>query len=131
MSITRESAFESNIEAHLLAHDWVKVAPGGYDKKLGVLPSEVIAFIQASQPKAWAQLVKRHGGEDAATERFLNRLAEAIDHRGTISVLRGTVKDSGVEVRLCYFKPVSGLIDEQTQRYAANRLGVVRQLPHS
>ena len=131
MSITRESAFEGNIEAHLLAHDWVKVAPGGYDKKLGLFPSEVIAFVQASQPKAWAQLVKRHGGEDAATERFLNRLAEAIDHRGTISVLRGTVKDSGVEVRLCYFKPASGLNDEQTQRYAANRLGVVRQLHHS
>ncbi len=131
MSITNESAFESNIEAHLLGGGWRKLDPAAYDRKVGVFGDEVIAFVQASQPKAWQQLVMRHGGEATAREKFLKVVVVALDHRGTISVLRSPVKDSGVSVRLCYFKPASGLNAEQTQRYEANRLGVVRQLHHS
>lgn len=129
--ITHESAFEANIEADLLGHGWAEVAPASYDRKLGLFPDEIIAFVQASQPKAWQQLVARHGGEAMARAKFVKVVADAIDHRGTISVLRDQVKDSGVHVRLCYFKPASGLDDAQATRYAANRLAVVRQLHHS
>lgn len=131
MSVTRESAFEANIEAHLLGHGWHSLSPAAYDREAGVFGDEVIAFVQASQPRAWAQLVTRHGGEAMAREKFLKVVVDALDHRGTISVLRSPVKDSGVSVRLCYFKPVSGLNVEQSERYAANRLAVVRQLHHS
>ncbi len=131
MSITKESAFEANIEAHLLAHGWHSVAPAAYEQKTGVFGDEIIAFVQQSQPKAWQQLVTRHGGESTARQKFLKVVVAALDHRGTISVLRSPVKDSGVSVRLCYFKPASGLNDEQTARYAANRLAVARQLHHS
>ena len=131
MSVTHESAFEANIEAHLLGDGWHKLDPAAYDRKAGVFGDEIIAFVQASQPKAWKQLVTRHGGEATAREKFLKTVVAALDHRGTISVLRSPVKDSGVSVRLCYFKPASSLNDEQTQRYAANRLGLVRQLHHS
>ena len=71
MTITQESAFESNIEAHLLGHGWGKVAPASYDRSLGLFPDEVVAFVQASQPKQWAQLVARHGGEPTAREKFV------------------------------------------------------------
>ncbi len=131
MSITKESAFEANIEAHLLEHGWHRLSPAAYDRNAGVFGDEVIAFVQASQPKAWQQLVTRHGGETTAKEKFLKVVVDALDHRGTISVLRSPVKDSGVSVRLCYFKPASGLNVEQTERYAANGLGVVRQMHHS
>ena len=131
MSITKESAFESNIEAHLLRDGWRKLDPAAYDRKAGVFGDEVIAFVQKSQRKAWGQLVTRHGGEATAREKFLKVVVAALDHQGTISVLRSPVKDSGVSVRLCFFKPASGLNAEQTQRYEANRLGVVRQLHHS
>jgi len=131
MSITQESAFEGNIETHLLTHGWGRLEPAAYDRELGLCIDEVIAFVQSSQPKAWAQLVNRHGGEQSARVKFLKVVADALDHRGTISVLRSPVKDSGVSVRLCYFRPASGLNAEQSERYAANRLGVVRQLHHS
>mgnify|MGYP000955712745 FL=1 len=131
MSITKESAFESNIEAHLLGNGWHQLAPAAYDRKAGVFGEEVIAFVQASQPKQWEQLVTRHGGEATAREKFLKVVVDALDHRGTISVLRSPVKDSGVSVRLCFFRPASGLNEEQTKRYGSNRLGVVRQLHHS
>jgi type I restriction enzyme R subunit len=131
VTITQESAFEGNIEAHLLGDGWRKLDPTAYDKALGLFGSEVIGFVEKSQPKAWKQLVQRHGGEQMAAAKFLAVVAAAIDHRGTINVLRSPVKDSGVSVRLCYFKPASGLNVDQSQRYAANRLGVVRQLHHS
>ena len=131
MSITKELAFESNIEWHLLAHDWQSLAPTAYDRKSGIFGDEVIAFVRETQPKQWEQLVTRHGGEATAREKFLKVVVDALDHRGTISVLRSPVKDSGVSVRLCFFRPASGLNDEQTKRYGSNRLGVVRQLHHS
>ena len=71
-----------------------------YDRGLGLFPDEVVAWVQTSQPKAWKQLVTRHGGETAAKQRFVKVVADAIDHRGTISVLRGRVKDSGVTAGL-------------------------------
>ncbi len=131
MSIHQEQAFEANIEAHLLDKGWHKISPSAYDRKLGLFGDEVIEFVQASQPNAWKQLVTRHGGEGHAREKFLKVVADALDHRGTISVLRGTVKDSGVTVRMCWFKPANTLTPELGERYAANRLGVVRQLHHS
>src|SRR6476661_8947921 len=104
MSITKESAFEANIEAHLLRHGWQQLSPAAYDRKAGVFGDEVIAFVQASQPKAWQQLVTRHGDESTAREKFLRVVVDALNHRGTIGVLRSPVKDSGVTVRLCYFR---------------------------
>lgn len=56
MANTTESTFEGNIEAHLTSHGWAAVPPASYDRDLGLFPGEVVAFVQASQPKAWQQL---------------------------------------------------------------------------
>ena len=93
MSITHEATFEANIEAHLLGDGWHPLAPTAYDRKTGVFADEIIAFVQQSQPKEWAKLVTRHGGEAIAREKFVNAVVAALDHRGTISVLRSPVKD--------------------------------------
>lgn len=131
MSNTNEATFETNIEAHLVDNGWARVEPSGYDRDLGLFPDEVIEFVKDTQPKAWKQLCDRHSGESIARKRFLENLVKAIDHRGTVSVLRGTVKDSGVTVRLCWFKPANTLAPELIQRYEQNRCAVVRQLHHS
>lgn len=131
MTNTTEAAFEGNIESYLTDSGWEAVSPSSYDRHLGLFPEEVIAFVQESQPKAWKQLVNRHGGEATARQRLVKVVADAIDHRGTISVLRGTVKDSGVTVRMCWFKPANTLAPELQERYEKNRCAVVRQLHHS
>ena len=131
MSNATEETFEGNIEAHLTSHGWEGLSPSLYDRNLGLFPDEVVAFVRASQPKAWHQLVARHGAEAVARQRFVKTVADAIDHRGTVSVLRGTVKDSGVTVRMCWFKPANTLAPELVERYASNRTAVVRQLHHS
>ena len=68
MSITHEAAFEASIESDLLAAGWGKVDPAGYDRAAGLVPDEVIAFVRASQPKAWEQLSHpaRWGGVGAS-----------------------------------------------------------------
>lgn len=129
--VHQEAAFESSIEADLLASGWLKIDPSTYDVKLGLFRTELIAFLQTSQPKEWAELVKRLGGESAAEEKVVKRVADEITARGTVDVLRGVVKDTGVTFRVAAFAPANGLTPELWQRYDANRLGVVRQLRHS
>ena len=57
MSITQESAFEANIEAHQLGYGWQSLVTAAYDRKSGVLGDDAIAFVQESQPMQWGQFV--------------------------------------------------------------------------
>jgi type I restriction enzyme R subunit len=122
-----ERKFEGEIEAHLLGHGYTKGSPRALDLKLGLDPSDVSAFVQDTQPVEWHDLVQRHGGEQNARDKFVKRLAQELDERGTVDVLRHGVKDLGVDVRLGYFKPAHGLTPDLVARYEANRLVVVRQ----
>ena len=131
MSVHTESAFEESIEARLLENGWSTTDPKTYDRKLGLFPDEFVEFLAESQAKEWEKLKTIHGGEAAAAQKILKRLADQIDQRGTIDVLRGVVKDSGVTIRTAYFKPANTLTPELGEQYAANRLSVIRQLHHS
>lgn len=124
-----ERKFEGAIEGWLLEHGgYARGDPRTFDRTLGVDAGEVFAFVEATQPDAWRELVARHGGEPAARANFLKRLAEELDERGTVDVLRRGIKDLGVELRLAYFKPAHGLTPELVALYEANRLVLIRQL---
>lgn len=129
--VHKESAFEASIEAGLLSSGWSRLEPSGYDRKLGLFASELVAFLRASQPKEWSELVKRLGGETQAADKVVKRVADELTARGPVDVLRGVVKDTGVTFRVAAFAPANGLTPVLWQQYGANRLGVVRQLHHS
>jgi type I restriction enzyme R subunit len=129
--VTSEWAFEDSIEAHLLANGWLKGSPAAYDRALGLDPSELMAFLEASQPDEREQLTQRLGGAQAARERVAKYVADQLTARGTIDVLRGVTKMNGVSFRLAFFAPANGLTAILWERYRANRLSVVRQLHHS
>lgn len=131
MSVTTESAFEESIEAHLLENDWAKGTSAEYDRALGLSPTDLVCFLQESQPDEWDQLVLRLGGAEAAAAKVCKYVADQLTRRGTIDMLRGETKMNGVAFRLAYFRPANGLTPELWQRYGANRLAVVRQLHHS
>jgi type I restriction enzyme R subunit len=130
-AVHKESAFEESIEAVLLASCWEKLDPAAYDVRLGLFPDELVTFFSASQPDGWAELCKRLGGEITARNKIAKRVADEITSRGTIDVLRGTIKDTGVTLRVAAFAPANGLTPSLGKRYEANRLGIVRQLHHS
>jgi type I restriction enzyme R subunit len=54
-----EAAFETVIEAHLLANGYVTLNRAGFDRERAIFPETVLAFIRTTQPKAWAREEKR------------------------------------------------------------------------
>ena len=100
-----------------------------YDRSLCLVPTDVLDFLLATQPKEWAKL-KQHYGADVKP-RFLGRLSREIARRGALDVLRTGVRDSGCKFRLAHFQPASGLNEELQRLHAANLFAVVRQLHFS
>ena len=113
--------------------------PGGYHKRSSadydatqcLIPRDAVEFVQVTQPKMWAKLVKNMGGSVAeAKARFLKILAREVERRGVLDVLRSrkSVKLDGCRFDMAYFKPVSGLNPDTQRLYQGNRFAVLRQL---
>ena len=133
MSVHKEVAFESEVCAHLGDHGWL-YADGdaaAYDRPYALFPADVFAWVQATQPKAWEVLAKNHGPK--AGETLLARVRDQLDQRGTLEVLRRGVELLGLKqpLRLAQFKPALAINPDILERYAANRLRVVRQVRYS
>lgn len=137
MSSVSEKLLEDEITTCLVAAGGyhagkIGIDPGvrqEFDAQLGFDTTELFAFIELTQGTEWAKLVKAHGGaEDRARQRFTRRLAQQIDERGTVDVLRHGVRDQNVEIRLSYRKPAFGVAPELVAHYDANRLTVTRQV---
>ena len=133
MSLHTENNFEAEICQHLSAHGWLYAEgdAANYDRKLTLYPADVIAWVQAAQPKAWEILTKNHGTKSGET--LLNRLREEINQRGTLDVLRQGISLLGLRqpLKLAEFKPAMGINPDILARYGANRLRVVRQVHYS
>ena len=133
MNLHKEISFELEICQHLAAHDW-HYADGdaaGYDRAHALFPADVLAWVQATQPKAWETLTKNHGSK--ALDTLLDRLRDQLDQRGTLDVLRHGIELLGLKtpLKLAEFKPALAINPDILARYAANRLRVVRQVHYS
>jgi type I restriction enzyme R subunit len=127
-----ERRFEEAVEDHLLTVGWGRGDVGNYDRKLALDTAELFAFIGVTQVKTWNAVVARYGGDPNLAQREFARLvADELDHRGTVDVLRRGVKVKGQTIRLAFFAPAHALTAATTTAYAANRLTVTRQLPYS
>lgn len=124
-----EQRFEEHIESHLLDSGYRKLSPAGYDVDLCLISSEVIGFIQDTQPKAFEKLDVQYGADTAT--KLCQRISQEVTKRGTLDVLRKGIKDRGVEIHLAYFKPASGMNQEHLNLYKKDRLAIVRQLAFS
>ena len=61
----------------------------------------------------------------------LKDLTHWLDTYGTLAVLRNGFKCYGRTLRVAFFKPAHGMNPELAAQYAANRVGVTRQLRYS
>ena len=129
MKQTSEAAFETAIEAVLLADGYLRVAPQGFDRERAIFPAQVLAFIQATQATLWDKLEALHGAQTA--ERVLESLCKWLDTYGALATLRHGFKCFGKTLRVAFFRPAHGLNPELEARYQANRLGLTRQLHFS
>ncbi len=69
MSLHKEISFETEICEHLAAHGWLYAEgdAAGYDRARALFPADVLAWVQATQPKAWETLAKNHGAQAGET----------------------------------------------------------------
>src|SRR6202162_1418521 len=126
---TSEAAFETVIEAHLLANGYTPIAAEGFDRERAIFPETVLAFIRETQPTEWAKLEALHG--DKTGDQILGDLCKWMDQNGSLATLRHGFKCYGRTLHAAFFKAAHELNPELEARYAANRLGLTRPLPFS
>ncbi len=126
---TREHAFESLIETHLITHGYEPLASKDYDTERAFFPAVILEFIQQTQAKEWAKLEALQA--EKTPDIVLTELSRWLDTYGTLAVLRNGFKCYGRTLRVAFFKPAHGMNPELSARYVANRLGVTRQLRYS
>ena len=132
-SLHKEISFELEICQHLASNGWLHAEgdAAGYDRARALFPADLLAWVEATQPKAWETLTKNHGSK--AEETLLTRLRDQLDQRGTLDLLRQGVELLGLKtpLKLAEFKPALAINPDILERYAANRLRVVRQVRYS
>lgn len=124
-----ENAYESNLEAYFLAAGYTAISKDTYDRERAIFPNTVITFIQQTQPTAWGKL-EALLGEDTERQIFSD-LCKWLDREGALNVLRHGFKSYGRLLQLAYFKAVHSMNPESEEKYAANVLGITRQLNYS
>jgi type I restriction enzyme, R subunit len=124
-----ETAFETVLEAHLLANGYQRIASQGFDRERAVFPETVLSFIRETQPNEWAKLEALHG--ERTGEQVLGDLCKWMDQHGALTTLRHGFKCYGRKLHAAYFKAGHALNPELEARYAANRVGLTRQLRYS
>jgi type I restriction enzyme R subunit len=133
MTIHKEISFETEICEYLAAHDWLYTEGDAahYDRARALFPTDILAWVHATQPQAWEVLTKNHGTQ--AADVLLSRLRDQLDQRGTLEVLRHGIELLGLKqpLQMAQFKPALAINPEILARYAANRLRVVRQVHYS
>ena len=77
MSIHKEISFETEICEHLAAHGWLSAEGDAftYDRARALFPADVVAWVQASQPKAWETL----GLSEADLREILKELEDSVE----------------------------------------------------
>lgn len=133
MSLHKEVEFENDVCAGLAARGWLYAEgdAAGYDRARALYPADLLAWVQATQPKSWETIQNNNGA--AAEAVLLDRLRKQLDDRGTLDVLRNGIDLVGLRqpIKLAQFKPALAMNADLQTLYAANRLRVVRQVKYS
>jgi type I restriction enzyme R subunit len=125
-----EKRFEQDIESHLLnSSEYRKLTMNGYDVSKGIYLDVLVEFIKKTQSKSWERYEKYYG--DDAPNKLYRRLEDSIHNHGLLYVLRNGIKDMGIDLFVCYFKPETELNPLLVERYEDNILGVTRQFAYS
>ena len=124
-----EKRFEQDIETYFLNHGFRKVISSSYDKEKMLFPEVLKEFVSKTQPKSWARYTKLYGS--SALDKLTRRVNTAISESNVLEVLKKGIKDMGIEIKLCYFKPSSNLNQDLVNSYEGNICGITRQFSYS
>lgn len=127
----KEIHFEDHIVNYLTQEvkEYNLVHKNKYDKKLCIIPEDVLAFIKESQPKKY-QNIQTHLGASTDT-KIIEAVAKSLRNNKTLKTLRSKLRISGERIDLVYFQPANNKTPEHETWYKQNRLSVIRQLGYS
>ena len=126
---TSEKKFEDHIEKHLILSGYNSLPYSEYDRTLCLLRSDLVGFIQDTQPETWKQLEDYY--EIDVENKVLKRIHDLISKKGLIYVLHNGVDDRGEHIDLYYTQPKSSMNEDHKRLCDLNRFTVVRQLHYS
>ncbi len=130
MEMTKENVFETAIAGSLIEKGgYSEGNQDEYNPETGLFQSEVIKFLQETQPEKWEKISSIHGTDTA--NRVTQRLYKELDLRDSLDVLRNGFVDYGVRFQMAFFQPASGLNPDAVKLYRKNRLKVYRQVYYS
>lgn len=122
-----EDKFEDIIERELLQiSGYHQGNPNDYDADTALFPTEVINFIQTTQPAQWKRLANTSPSD--AQKIIIDSLTKELKSRGMLDVLRNGFKCYGKTLRVAYFHPNTGMNPETLALYEKNRLTITRQV---
>lgn len=126
----KEKNFEQDIETYLLNEGgYIKGDQSTYDKKRAIDMPVLLQFIQHTQPKVWQRYVNLYG--EKSSDQLYKVFQTDVANYGLVHVLRNGIKDRGVAIKFCYFKPSSNLNQELVDKYKSNILHCTRQFAYS
>ncbi len=107
-------------------------SPQDFDRAHTIDVPQMFAFLQATQPVAFAKLAMANAGDakDIARLKFLARLSGEIGKRGVVDVLRKGIDHGPLHFDLFYGTPSVGNASAAA-RHALNRFSITRQLAYS
>ena len=140
MAIQHEDAFEIEFAGYLAAHGW-EYSPNadGYDRQRALFPTDVFAWLEATQPEQLDKLVKP-GASEASRElgrkQILDQIVavqttDTMNAGGTLNVLKTPIGVLNAKFSLFQARPATSLNSKTVERFAANRLRVMRQVVYS
>jgi type I restriction enzyme R subunit len=115
MQDAREKVFQQDIVNHLVSNGWKLGESSGYDRKHALYTEDLVGYLSETQPEQWDKFSRMH--PNGAEGGLLRSVARKLDKKGSLHVLRNTIKDRGVKFRLCQFKPDHDLNPETMARY--------------
>ena len=123
----KEENFEDTIERELLElSGYHQGTAADYDPETALFPSEIINFIQATQPKQWQKFSSTSPSD--AQKILIASLTKELKSRGMLDVLRNGFKCYGKTFQVAYFQPNTGMNPETLALYHQNRLTLTRQV---
>ena len=114
-----EGAFETVIEATMLANGYVPEPATGFDRDKALFPETVLDFIRSTQPKEWKALEALHGAKTGT--QIITDLTKWMDANGSLATLRHGFKCYGKTLRVAFFKAAHALNPELDTPVSADR----------
>ena len=122
-----EQHFENEIEHSLLTEGgYQQGLAKDYEKSTALFPSDVVTFIQTTQPKLWVRLEMLF--KDKAQDELIKALNQELNIKGSLNVLRNGFRVANRTAKMAYFAPNSTLNETAQQQYDANIVKITRQV---